>query len=83
MCVVIVIIDGKNDNLLIQIGVDMECDTYIDAKADREDEDDVFMKNMGKGLLYPCGPMCVYEGKRIPYMDEFNPGGGINASIFD
>jgi hypothetical protein len=80
MCVVMV--DAKNDDLLIQIGVDMECDTYTDANADGEDEDDVFLKNVGKGLLYPCDPMYVYEGKTIPCMVEFNPGGGITASIF-
>jgi hypothetical protein len=59
----------------------MECDTYTNAKADDDDEDDVFWKNKRKGLLYPCGPMCVYEGKTIPCMVDFNPGGGITASI--
>jgi hypothetical protein len=79
MCVVIV--DGKTDNLLVRTGVDMECDTYIPAETDGEDADDVFLKNMGKGLLYPCGPTCEYNGKTIPCMVEFNAGGGINANI--
>jgi hypothetical protein len=79
MCVVIV--DGRNDDLLVRTGVDMQCHSYTNEKADGEDEDDVFMKNMGKGLLYPCGPTCEYEGKTIPCMVEFNPGGGITATI--
>jgi hypothetical protein len=78
MCVVI--IDGKTDDLLVRTGVDMDCGKYYEKEGE-EDDDDIFVKNMGKGLQYPCGPTCSYRGKTIPCMVAFNPGGGITATI--
>ncbi len=79
MCVVI--IDGKTDDLLTPSGVEVESSLYDDSVLQGEDEHDRLLKNMGPGKQYPCGPTCSYEGKDIPCMVEFNPGGGINATI--
>jgi hypothetical protein len=79
MCVVI--IDGKSDDLLTRTGVEVESSLYDDSVLEGEDEHDRLLKNMGPGKQYPCGPTCSYEGKDIPCMVEFNPGGGINATI--
>jgi hypothetical protein len=79
MCVIIV--DGKQDDLLVRTGVDVECDTFHATMEEGEDSYDLLYKNMGKGHQYPGGPSCEYEGKTIPCMVTFNPGGGITATI--
>jgi hypothetical protein len=79
MCVVI--IDGKNDDLLVRTGVDMDCKTYYEKNTEEGEDDDTFIKNMGKGLQYLCGPTCCYDGIEIPCMVAFNPGGGMTAPI--
>jgi hypothetical protein len=75
MCVVIV--DGKTDGLLVRMGVDVECQSYkTDTGETIEDKHEHLLDNMGPGCQYLGGPTCSYEGKTIPCMVTFNPGGG-------
>jgi hypothetical protein len=79
MCVVIV--DGKTDDLFIRTGVDVESASYKTGQNDTADNYDDILNNMGPGHQYPGGPTCCYNGKTIPCMVAFNPGGGITAKI--
>jgi hypothetical protein len=81
MCVV-TIIDGKVDDLLIRSSVDVESRFYKTGELkDSNDKYDHLLENMGPGHQYPCGPTYSYNGKDIPCMVAFNPGGGITATI--
>jgi hypothetical protein len=80
MCVVIV--DGKVDDLLIRSGVDIQSRFYKTGELkESSDKYDHLLDNMGPGHQYPGGPTCSYNGKNIPCMVAYNPGGGITATI--
>jgi hypothetical protein len=53
MCVVIV--DGKVDDLLIQMGIDEDCEQYYPNLEKGENKYDYLLKNLGTGHQYPCG----------------------------
>jgi hypothetical protein len=80
MCVVIV--DGKVDDLLIRTIVDIQSRSYKTGELkESTDKYDHLLDNMGPGHQYPGDLTCSYNGKNIPCMVAFNPGGGITATI--
>jgi hypothetical protein len=79
MCVVI--IDSKKRDLLVQTGVDTSC-LRVDTEVQVGDDEFSFLeRNIGAGSQYPGGPTCKFRDKEIPCMVEFNPGGGMTATI--
>jgi hypothetical protein len=78
----VVIVDRKNDNLLMRTGVDMEYKSCYEKNTEEgEDDDDTFLKNIGKGLQYTCGPTCNYNGKDMTCMVAFKPDREITITI--
>jgi hypothetical protein len=76
MCVVI--IEGKQRNLLVESGIDLEA---IEINNENESQHDHYLNNLGHGKKYPTGPSCTYHGIEVPCMVEFAEGGGINPTI--
>jgi hypothetical protein len=80
MCVIIV--DSKQEDLLVRTGVDYSCQEVQESSSnENQDEYDYLINNLGKGKQYPGGPSCFYEGKEIPCMVEFTPGGSMSGEI--
>ena len=81
MC--IVIFSGVERNLLMESGVDTSLfgdgkDLDLDSVQDNLE---FFRKNYGEGKIFPGGPTCEYNGKVIPCMIRYSPGGGITPQI--
>jgi hypothetical protein len=77
MCVVIV--EGKQHNLLVEAGLDTEVEEI--TTAEDESEHDHFLNNMGTNKKYPGGPSCTYKNVEVPCMVEFTESGGITPKI--
>ena len=80
MCVVI--IDGKNRDFFIELGVDPEAAESL-STIDLTDTEVVrfIMDNTGSNKTFPSGPTCVFKEKEVPCFVRFNEGGGINGQI--
>ena len=74
MCVVI--FAGKRRNPQYEMGVDPRVKPVGNA-----DDEDYVLKNMGKGKLFPGGPSCTYQGKKIPCMCAWSPKGSMTSEI--
>jgi hypothetical protein len=46
-----------------------------------EDNLQFFRDNYGENKLFPGGPMCEYNGKKVPCMIRYTKGGGISPEI--
>ena len=74
MCVVI--FAGKKCEAKYELGVDPRAEVVGDL-----DDEDFVVKNMGDGMLFPGGPTCTYNGKKIPCMCRWSPKGSITSEI--
>ena len=83
MCVVI--IDGKERNLLTEVGIDLDTVTLDGNGKDlvypANLDEDFIINNFGHGKRFPGGPVCRYKDTEVPCMVRFNNGGGINTNI--
>ena len=60
----------------IEVGIDMEA-TVIGEPTDA----DYFENNRGHGKLFPTGPICEFNGKKIPTLVRWSPSGSITSDI--
>ena len=82
MCVVI--FEGKERNILMESGIDPmhpKCDSFDWDSFDAENNYDIFMENFGTGKLFPGGPVCEFEGIKIPTMVRYSDKGSITGAI--
>ena len=70
MCVIIV--EGKLPNGAIEAGIDIN----ITPKESIDDPDFIF-NNSGNGSYYPGGPECIYRGKKVPALVQWNESASI------
>jgi hypothetical protein len=77
MCVVIV--EGKQHNLLVESGLDTEVEEF--PTTEDESEHEHFINNMGANKKYPGGPSCTYNDIEIPCLVEITDSGGITPEI--
>ena len=71
-----VIFAGVNENPLCETGFDWEAE-IIGKTTDT----DFVKKNTGKGKLFPGGPVCDFQGKKIPCFCRWSPKGSITTEI--
>lgn len=74
LCVVIV--SGKVQAIEVEMGIDIEA-TVIGSPSDK----DYIKNNRGKGKLFPTGPECIFNGKKIPTLVRWSPSGSITSEI--
>ena len=74
MCVIIV--EGKLPNGAIEAGIDIT----VTPKGSIDDPDFIF-NNSGNGSYYPGGPECVYRGKKVPALVQWNESASITTHI--
>ena len=86
MCVVIV--SGKQHDILVELGLDMEklLEADIDLSNLNEDEKEeklleLLEGNCGDGKIFPGIPSCTYKGKEVPGYVAFSESGGITPTI--
>ena len=80
MC--IVIIEGKERNVFVESGVDPFHPLYDTFKGNIQYSNyETFQDNYGPGKLFPGGPVCEFEGKRIPTMVRYSEKGSIANEI--
>ena len=60
----------------IEVGIDMEA-TVIGEPTDA----DYFENNRGHGKLFPTGPICKFNGKKIPTLVQWSLSGSITSEI--
>ena len=74
MC--LVVIAGVHEKFEVECGINPDA-TEVGSRSDP----DFFSKNQGKGKLFPMGPECTYNGKRVPTMVRWSPSGSITSII--
>ena len=80
MCVII--ITGKNHDVLVEMGLDVTQLLNIDDDdLHNQNLSDFIRSNHGEGNLFPGAPTCVYKDKVIPAYVTFSESGGITATI--
>lgn len=83
MCVVIV--SGKNHDILVELGVDLvelaKHDIGNKSNASLDDNIDLLRQHCGDGKLFPGLPSCEYKGIKVPGYLTFTESGGITAEI--
>ena len=80
MCVVI--FEGKERNPLLESGIDVFHPLSQQFEGDITDSNmDFFESNYGKGKLFPGGPVCDFEGKKVPTMIRYSEKGSITGEI--
>ena len=80
MCVII--IEGKEQNVFIESGVDPFHPLNKSFQGDITNSNlEVLEDNYGPGKLFPGGPKYEFEGKEIPAMIRYSEKGGITVEI--
>ena len=75
MCVLV--IQGKNENALIEMGVD----PFKDLHGLNENDPEFLKKNSGKNKLFPGGPTCEVNGKQVPCFVRWSESGSMTSEI--
>ena len=75
MCVVI--FSGEKAIANVESGIDIFCKNVIPD----ESAADFFMKNSGKGKMFPGGPSCTFKGKHVPCFVRWSPSGSMTSQI--
>ena len=74
MCVIIV--EGKLSNGAIEAGI------YITVTPEESiDDPDFIFNNSGNCSYYPRGPECIYRGKKVPALVQWNESASITTHI--
>ena len=74
MC--LVIIAGVQEKWEVECGIDVDV-----APVGDPSDPDFFQKNMGKGKMFPLGPECTFNGKKVPTMVRWSKSGSITSII--
>ena len=72
----VVIIAGVIEAYEVETGIDIDAPVTGDVM-----DHDYFEKNTGEGKLFPKGPECEFNGKRIPCLVRWSPSGSITSKI--
>ncbi len=75
MCTLI--IQGKPKNLSVESGINIR----VTPEGDAEDRDTYIFKTSGPGKYYPGPPSCLFHGKDIPALMQWNKSGSITSGI--
>ena len=80
MCVVI--IAGKNHDLMVECGIDWTKLNDIDMESNSQKTNSQFVRdNYGENRLLPGAPNCQFKGKTVPAFVTFTEGGGMNGWV--
>jgi hypothetical protein len=79
MCVVL--LTGKKRNLMVETGIDANCNEPIIGDVEKDGQYEFFKNNFGEGKLFPGGPKCLYKGKEVPCFVRFSDKGGMTGQI--
>jgi hypothetical protein len=81
MC--IIIFSGKKRNVFQETGVDTSLISELTSAGlvDPENSLEFFEENFGEGKMFPGGPTCEYNEKKIPCMIRYSKKGGITPDI--
>ena len=59
----LIIIAGVQEKWAVECGIDVDVQPVGDPS-----DPDFFQNNMGKGKMFPLGPECTFNGKKVPTM---------------